>query len=74
MCDAKEQAIYLGLFIVYAVVEYWLGKTSKVRAASLPELLLTAGVMFAVLVMRGKYGSERHEKPDGNGGSDPHGG
>lgn len=49
----KDASIYLGLMGVVSLVEYWLGKTKKVRANSLLELsvFLTVGLM-ALLAQR----------------------
>ncbi len=35
----------------YAVLEYWLGKTSKVRQASLIELIICGVVLFGAYVL-----------------------
>jgi hypothetical protein len=41
-----------GLTILgYAALEYWLGKTSKVRPASLIELIICGVVLFGAYVL-----------------------
>ena len=41
-----------GLTILgYAALEYWLGKTSKVRQASLIELILFGVILFGTYVL-----------------------
>lgn len=49
----RDGLFYLGLMGVVSLVEYWLGKTKKVRANSVLELsiFLTVGLM-ALLAQR----------------------
>ncbi len=50
------------ILALYAILELWLGKTQKTRAASLLELILlgvfTVGT-FVYTFLRGKYGKSR---------------
>lgn len=48
-CDASiKDLIYLGLAIAFMLLEYWLGKTQRVKSASTVELILTAIAVFVI--------------------------
>lgn len=66
-CQVTSHAIVFAavtgvLSIAQALVEYWLGKTSKVKSASILELVLTGAAAIAVLILRRKTND-----PDGKG-------
>lgn len=50
----------LGIFTAYSLLEYWLGKTNKIRPASAIELLI------AIVVMTFTFFLTRKSKGDSN--------
>lgn len=65
---------HLVVLLGYALLELWLGKTQKVRAASLLELLfmgvVAAGALL-IISIRGKYGKSRSGESQSGSGSGP---
>lgn len=58
-CTEKHAAYGL-VFLAYTLLEFWLGKTKRVRAASLVELIFTGLILWALYWHRRNHGSKGH--------------
>jgi len=56
-CEANHwAAIVAFLWVSHSILEMWLGKTEKVKAGSLLELVLSATMMVVIIIIRRVYG------------------
>ncbi len=64
---------HLLVLLGYALLELWLGRTQKTRAASMLELLFIGVVAMVTLLnsIRGKYGKSRSGESQSGSGSGP---
>lgn len=66
LCHPSTGALVLaGLYLADSLLEYWLGKTSKFKAASKWELIFTGAVAAAVLLLSRKE-KKKEELENGN--------
>lgn len=63
-CAASDLLVPSLVAFSYMVLEYWLGKTGKTRAASVLELLIVA-VPLLTVYLRSKYDERRNRKTEG---------
>lgn len=62
MSCVPEKPWQWGLIFAYLMLEYWLGKTAKTRAGSVPELVLMGFVaLLLTLILWRKNGKTRNQ-------------
>ncbi len=64
-CQNHWGAIIAALWFCHSVFEYWIGKTTKLKAASTLELVFSFVIMFGLFLLR----RNKDAKSNGSNGS-----